>query len=168
MELLADWKEINCLFKDSFSSSFHFAIATVAENGEPHVTPIGSLILGEPGHGLYFEKFPKGLPSNLATNQQVCVLAVNSSRWFWLRSLVRGKFASFPAIRLHGNAGELRNATDKEIMLWQKRVTLARFSKGHALMWRDMSRVRDIEFTRAEPVHLGQMTSGIGISRNHV
>lgn len=162
MEQFANWEDIKSLFKESFRSSFHFSIATVAENGEPHVTPIGSLILGKPGRAFYFERFPKGLPGNLLNNRHVCVLAVNSSRWFWLKSLVRGNFASPPAVRLHGIAGELREATDKEIALWQKRVKRVSFSRGHALMWRGMDRVRDIRFTRVEPVHIGQMTSDIG------
>lgn len=161
MQQIENWEEVKTSFKNSFRSSFHFSIATVAENGEPHVTPIGSLILGQPGCGFYFERFPKGLPRNLTNSRQVCVLAVNSSRWFWLKSLVRGRFTSPPAIRLHGIAGELRDATDTEILLWQKRVKRMRFSKGHALMWRGMTRVRDIKFTKVEPVRLGRMTDGL-------
>lgn len=158
MDIHENWNEIKNLFKASFKSSFHYAIATVAEDGNPHVTPIGSLILGSPGKGIYFEKYPQHLPGNLGTNKQVCVLAVNSSKWFWLKSLVSGKFARPPAVRLQGITGELRDATDKEIELWQKRVSSVSFSKGHALMWRDMCMVRDIEFIHAEPIHLGEMT----------
>jgi hypothetical protein len=130
----------------------------VSANGEPHVTPIGSLILGKPGQGFYFEKFPQALPRNLETSRQVCVLAVNSSRRFWLRSLVGGKFTTPPAVRLHGVVGELREATDVEFALWQKRVRRVRFTKGHGLIWRDMCMVRDIEFTRVDPVLVGEMT----------
>jgi hypothetical protein len=65
MEIEADWQTIKKLFRHSFTSSFHYAISTVTENGEPHVTPIGSLILGAPGHGFYFEEFPSRLPRNL-------------------------------------------------------------------------------------------------------
>jgi len=64
MDINTNWKQIKSLFKNSFNSSFHFAIASVTEKGEPHVTPIGSLILGKPGYGIYFEKFTKQLPSN--------------------------------------------------------------------------------------------------------
>jgi hypothetical protein len=158
MELHENWHQVKGLFRESFKSSFHYAIATVNEDGEPHVTPIGSLILGRPGIGFYFEKFPQRLPRNVRHNSHVCVLAVNSARWFWLKSLVGGGFSTFPAVRLHGIAGELRDATEREVTLWQKRVRSVRFSKGHALMWRDMSMVRDIRFTRIEPVHLGEMT----------
>jgi len=168
MDIRENWKEVKSLFKESFKSSFHYAIATVSEDGEPHVTPIGALILGKPGHGFYFEKFPRHLPRNLRSNKQVCVLAVNSSRWFWIKSLVGWKFTSPPAVRLHGVAGELREATDKEIALWQKRVQRISFSKGHALMWRSMNMVRDIEFTKVEPVHIGEMTSGSWSAQSNI
>ena len=61
MDIAEHWKDVKALFKESFKSSFHYAIATVNEDGEPHVTPIGSLILGKPGHGLYFEEFSRQL-----------------------------------------------------------------------------------------------------------
>lgn len=160
MDLISNWKDIKTLFKQSFSSSFHFAIASVTESGEPHATPIGSLILGKPGHGFYFEKFTQHLPLNYASNKQICVLAVNSSKWFWLKSLISGGFAHPPAVRLHGVVGELRDATEEEIAIWQRRVRRVSFSKGHAMMWRSMSMVRDIQFTKMEPVNLGKMTHG--------
>ena len=158
MDMVADWQEVKKLFRNSFKSSFHFAIASINEKGEPHVTPIGSLILGRPGHGIYFEKFPKQLPKNYRGNRNVCVLAVNSSKWFWLKSLLGGRFKSPPAIRLHGVAGELRDATDVELALWQKRVKTVRFTKGYDAIWRGMSRVRDIEFVKIDPVQIGTMT----------
>ena len=164
MDIHDNWPTVKRLFKDAFRSSFHFSIATVSADGGPHVTPIGSLILGKPGHGFYFEKFPQALPRNLKGGSQVCVLAVNSSKRFWLRSLVGGKFTRPPAVRLHGIAGDLREATDTEVALWRKRVHRTRFTKGHALIWRDMSMVREIEFTRIEPVLVGEMT---GDSWNH-
>ena len=55
MDIDADWHVIKRLFRKSFASSFHYAIASVGQDGEPHVTPIGSLILGSPGQGVYFE-----------------------------------------------------------------------------------------------------------------
>jgi len=158
MDIDTDWPAIKRLFKDSFSSSFHYAISTVTSSGEPHVTPIGSLILGAPGHGIYFEEFPSRLPSNLEGNPKLCVLAVNSSRWYWLKSLIRGHFGQMPAVRLYGKAGKTREATSDEITLWQKKVRPVRFTKGHRLMWQGMRTVRDIEFTRIEPVDIGQMT----------
>jgi hypothetical protein len=161
MNIHENWREVKALFRDSFRSSFHYAIATVAENGDPHVTPIGSLILGKPGEGFYFEKFTQCLPKNIGNNNRVCVLAVNSSRWFWVKSLLGGKFAVPPAVRLHGTAQELRLASEHEMALWQKRVSSVRFTKGHKLIWSEMNMVRVIRFDRIEPVQIGRMTHGL-------
>ncbi len=165
MLLTENWQEIKTLFKRTFRSSFHYAIATVNENGEPHITPIGSLILGKPGHGIYFEEYPRQLPRNLEENQLVCVLAVDSGIWFWLRSLLRGKFIAPPAVRLYGVAGKRREASEEEIRLWQRRVRRVRFTKGHAKMWAKMRTVREIEFTRMETVFIGKMTENLWSSK---
>ena len=169
MKITTNWEEIKALFRRSFRSSFHYAIATVNEDGTPHITPIGSLILGEPGKGFYFEEFPRQLPRNLQANQQICVMAVDSGIGFWLRSLLGGKFIAPPGIRLYGTAGELRPATEAEITRWQRRVRRVRFTKGHKMMWREMRMVREIEFTHAKLIEIGEMTRGFGeqdIKRN--
>ena len=158
MDLISNWNEVKSLFKDSFKSSFHFSIASVTEKGEPHVTPVGSLILGKPGQGIYFDKFPQQLPFNLKNNNKVCIMAVNSGRWFWFNSLFKGKFSTPPAVRLYGEVGALREATETEIALWEKRVKSVSFTKGHALIWKGMSQVRDIKFDRIEAVNIGEMT----------
>jgi len=159
MELSNNWPLIKQIVKDAFNTSSHYSIATVNKQGEPHITPIGSLILGETGQGFYFEKFTQQLPINYQHSRKVCVMAVNSGLGFWLKSLLKGKFQRPPALRLYGEVGELRQASEKELALWQKRVKSARFTKGHKLMWRDMSMVRDITFTRVEMVKIGKMTS---------
>ena len=161
MDIKENWKEVQKVFGESFKSSFHCAVASVNEHGEPHVTPIGSLILVGRGHGYYFEEFPEQLPRNLEKNKQVCVLAVNSSRWFWIKSLFAGKFSDPPALRLHGTVGDSRKATEREIKLWHKRVRAARFTKGYAIMWKEMKMVRDINFSRIEPVKVGEMTNNL-------
>ena len=158
MDIIENWSAVKGIFRDTFKTSFHYAIATVSEHGEPHVTPIGSLILGKPGKGFYFEEFTKNLPDNVKQNQQVCVLAVNSGRWFWLMSLIRGRFNLPPAVRLYGTAGTRREATTREIALWHRRVKSARFTRGHNLMWSQMKMVREIEFHKIMPVHMGEMT----------
>jgi hypothetical protein len=111
--------------------------------------------------GFYFEEFTQQLPHNLQAHKCVCILAVNSSRWYWIKSLFRGRFRTPPAVRLHGVAGELRTATEREKALWLTRVRSVRLSKGHALVWRDMRMIREIEFNRIEPVRIGQMTLGL-------
>ena len=156
-----NWSEIRKLFRRSFRSSFHYAIASVNIHGEPHVTPIGSLILRGPGKGFYFEEFTRQLSVNLQGNRQVCILAVNSSRWLWARSLFSGRFPSPPAVRLFGTVGEPREATEAEIRLWHERVSMVRVSKGFAMLWKNMRTVRDVEFSRVEPVYMGEMTHAV-------
>lgn len=158
MQLMEDWHVIKRLFNRSFNSSFHYAIASINEEGEPHVTPIGSLLLGEPGKGIYFDEFIRQLSINLQHNPKVCVLAVNSNRWFWIRSLFGGRFHVPPAIRLYGTVGNRREATETEIKLWQRRVRWTKITKGYALLWKNMRVVRDINFSRVEPVNIGAMT----------
>ncbi len=158
MDIEKNWPKVRALFKKSFLTSWHYAIASVNAAEEPHVTPIGALILGKPGHGFYFEEFTTQLPKNVETNKHICVMAVNSSRWFWTKSVLQGRLASPPAVRLHGTVGASREATEEEIELWQSRVKPMRFSKGHAMLWANMKTVRDITFSKLEPVQIGAMT----------
>ena len=64
MDVIENWQEIKKIFNDSFRSSFHFSIATINKDGSPHITPIGSLILGKAGSAFYFEKFTQKIPIN--------------------------------------------------------------------------------------------------------
>ncbi len=86
------WKMIKELFKKAGYSSMHCAIATVSLEGEPHVTPIGSLFLTETCKGFYFEEYVVHMKRNIEHNHRVCVMALNSSKWFWLKALIRGQF----------------------------------------------------------------------------
>lgn len=158
MEINNHWHIVKKTFKQSFSSSFHFSIASVDESNKPHVTPIGSLIIGKPGQAIYFEEFTCKLKNNLKSNNNISVLAVNSNKWFWLKSLFKGSFSEPPALRLHGKAGKLRDATDAEVRLWKKRVKYVSFTRGHKIMWQRMSKVREITFTSIDPVHISSMT----------
>lgn len=158
MDIIENWEGIKDLFKKSFKSSFHYSVATVSADGTPHITPIGSLILGKPGKAIYFEEFTHKLPASLLNNKRICVLAVNSSKLFWIKSLVLGNFSTAPSIRLYGELGTRREATKNEILLWQKRVKSVRLTKGHSMMWANMRMVREIEFDTAEPVNMGRIT----------
>jgi hypothetical protein len=156
-----NWTAIKKLFYQCMQSSMHASIASVSEIGQPHVTPIGSLMLAGPGHGYYFEAFTSNMPRNFKNNSEVCVLVVNSSKWFWFRSLLAGRFLSPPGIRLRGTVGSRRTATDDEIRRFQQQVKLARGLKGHRLMWANMTAVRDIEFVSVEPIKIGKMTRSL-------
>jgi uncharacterized protein len=160
MEIINHWKTIREIFEEAYKSCSHLAIATVNEDGSPHVTPIGALFLREDQTGFYFEEYPSKMPENLKRNPRVCILAVNADKLFWAKSLLEGKFAAPPAVRLTGTAGELREATSQERVEWQKRVALAKVTRGyHLLRWDRFGHVRDIRFESFEPVDLGDMTN---------
>lgn len=159
MEPAKHWPEIRALVLRAFPTSLHFAFGTVNVDGTPHVSPIGSLVLrrDEP-KGVFFEAFTTQLPQNLQHNRRVCILAVNSSRWFWYKALLRGRFSQLPAVRLMGSVGERRKATPLEIELWRKRVRRVRWLRGFNLLWGQFEYVREIDFDAFEPVQLGVMT----------
>jgi len=160
MELEKNWPDIQSLFKKSFWSSLHYALASVKEDGSPHVTPIGSLFLTDPTKGFYFEIFTSQMPQNFKTNQRVCVLAVRSGLGYWLKSLIWGRFSTPPALRLLGRVGERRPSTAEERRQWLGRVGMFRWFKGYDLLWRDTRSVREIHFEAMHPIRLGTMTAG--------
>ena len=101
------------------------------------------------------------MPSHFEVNSNVCVLGVNSSRWFWLGALLRGNFKRPPAVRLYGTAGIRRRATAQEIDRWLRRVRPVSFTKGHRLLWSNMQMIRELHFTDYDIVNLGAMTEDI-------
>jgi len=160
MEIETHWDAIRRLANSSLKSSLHCAIATVDEQGFPHNTPIGSLILNQDCTGFYFERFTSGMPKRFSNNKNVSVLMVNSGLGFWVKSLIKGHFETPLAVRLIGVVGEPREATEFEVNRWHKRVKALSWTKGHSLLWKDMSYVRDIKFTGMEKVTTGVMTRG--------
>ncbi len=161
MEIGGHWDTISKVVQEAFNSCLHCAIATINDDGAPHVTPIGSLILRDDGTGFYFEEFLSTTLKNLERNKRVCVLAVNSDKKFWFESLLGGEFTSPPAVRIMGVVGEKREATEQEIALWQKKVQAASQLKGYEILWKNMRTVRDIYFDSFEPVHTGSMTGNL-------
>jgi hypothetical protein len=105
------WNLIRPIFDNAFKSCMHFSMATVNEDGSPHLTPIGSLILREDPTGYFFDEYCTRTRDNLSRNPRVCFLAVNADRTFWVKSLIVGKFSAPPAVRLMGTVKELREAT---------------------------------------------------------
>ena len=158
MNLQQNWKQIRKHFNRSNQTSFHVSIATIKPDGTPWVTPIGSLMLNHDYTGIYFEMFPRTMPTNFKTNKKVVIMGVNSGLWFWLKSIVLGTFSSSPAIRLVGSVGELRKATPVEIARLYKRLGIFRGTRGFKLLWSSMTYVRDVYFEEAVAVNLGKMT----------
>ncbi len=158
MDIKNNWSEIRKHFNRSFRSNFYVSLASVNTEDQPTVTPIGSLFLNQNQTGFYFEKYPTKIPLNVQTNPKICVLAVNSNTWFWLKSLFSGKFQSNPAIKLYGTLGERRKATEIEASRLNKRMRATRGLKGNTYLWNDMLWVRVITFSKAEKINLGTMT----------
>ena len=158
IDLKAKWLEIRKHFNRSFRSNFHVAIASIDKDNNPTVTPIGSLFLNKDCAGFYFEKYPRKLPEHAQYNKNVCVLAVNSNRLYWLIALFKGKFKTYPGIKLYGVLGDRREATKVEIARLNKRMQATRWLKGNNYLWGSMAYVRDIKFTSAEKIDLAAMT----------
>lgn len=157
----AHWTRIRKMFSDSFRTSFHYAFATVGEDGTPRATPIGALILRPDKTGFYFEEYASGLRSNLEKNRRVCILAVKTSKWLLLKALFLGRFTEPPAVRLMGMVGERRQATGEELKPFRKRVAPYRMLRGHDMLWKNLKHVRDITFDSFEPVRIAGMTQGL-------
>ena len=161
MDLRDNWPQLRAVFDASIGSSLHCAIATPSADGFPPVTPIGHIFLRDDQTAFYFEEHARRLPENLARDPRVCLLLVNSRRSFWLSSLLRGRFASPPGMRLLGIAGARRPATKQEKQAYETRVKRFRRLRGYRLIWHDLSHVRDIKLERVEPVLYPVMTDGL-------
>lgn len=159
MDIKSDWKNIRKHFSKSFKSSLHVSIASVDSENNPTVTPIGSLFLNSDQTGFYFEKFPTKLPINIIANSNICVLGVNSSKWFWVKSLFNEKFSNTPAIKLYGALGKKRKASEEEIRVLMRRMRSTNKLKGHKYLWGKMDSIREITFSKAEKINLGKMTT---------
>ena len=159
MDIITDWKIIRRHFNKSFSSNFYVSIASVDSENNPTVTPIGSLFLNDNQTGFYFEKFPSKLPKHANSNPKVCLLGVNSGRIFWIKALFKEKFADFPAMKLYGELGERRKATEREVKRLNRRMKATNGLKGNTYLWKKMEFIREIKFTKAEKINLGKMTA---------
>ena len=157
MNLDQDWNEIVDVFNAGIKSSKHVAIATVDASGHPSITPIGFAFLNDDRSVHYFEQYSETLPKNFESNRHVCLLAVNSSTLFWVKSLLQGRFPSYPGIRLYGVAGDLRPATYQEKARLQKRIGFAKKLKGSKLIWSELDNVRDIQLNAVRPIQYPKM-----------
>lgn len=159
MDIKSNWTLIRRHFSKSFKTSLCVSIASVDKDNKPTITPIGTVFLNKDQTGFYFEKFPKKIPENAKTNKNICVLAINSSKWFWIKALFKLKFSSFPAIRLYGELGAKRKATEIEVSRLNRRMRTTKGLKGNTYLWGKMEFVREIKFTKAESINIGKMTN---------
>lgn len=157
MDLHQDWDVIKTVFSEALSSNRHCTIGSVDANGNPHITPIGFVFLRDDKTLYYFEQYSKNLPLNFKTNRNVCVSLVNSGAKFWLSSLAKGRFASFPGMRFYGEVGDTRQAWPDELAGLRKRIGPLQYLKGGRLIWSGLETVREIRLTGVEPVRYPRM-----------
>ena len=150
-----NWQKIRRNFRHGFATNLHVAVATADTDGQPHVTPIGSFFLNRDRFsGFYFEIFTRNIPKNAATNPKVCIMAVNSGRWYWLKSLIFGKFATPPMTKIYGTLGERRPATPAEIERGNRRLGRMKVLPGGKKLFGNMGFVREIHFHAFEEARL--------------
>ncbi|WP_103068533.1 pyridoxamine 5'-phosphate oxidase [Aquimarina sediminis] len=161
MHIKSNWKLIRQHFNNSFKTSLSVSIASVDRDNNPTITPIGTFFLNKDQTGFYFEQYTRNLPNNATENRNICVMGVNSSKWFWIKALFRLKFDSYPAIKLYGILGEKRKASTIEISRLNRRMRITKGLKGNTYLWKRMEHVRDIKFIKAEGANIGKMTKGL-------
>lgn len=154
-----EWSTICDVVRRGLASNLHCSVATINDDGSPHVTPIGSIDLTEPGRGLYFELFATGLGRNLSRDPRFTLMAVDSSPDYWMTSLADGKFVDHTGVRLAGVASERRPATKDEAERFRRRVNPLDGLPGHDLLWGKLASVRDLQFSRVMPVRFGSMSA---------
>lgn len=134
-----------------------FCAMGVIENGAVRLFPIGSLKFAEDGTATYFELYAR--PTEEGT--PLSCLAVNLSPWFWIRSLLKGKFEQPPGLRLQGEMGPRQQATEAERARFHRAVGWLRWTKGGRTLWPDAKYSRVVRFHSVQPLLTGKMTRGL-------
>jgi hypothetical protein len=156
-ELVHAWPRIRALF----SGTTRFVVASVNEDGSPHLTPIGSIHLRDDCTGYYMERFTRTLPRNLRAEHRICVYAETGTWLSWMSAMVRGRFRQPIAVRLAGRAGERRRLTHAERDAFLRKVRPLRWTRGHDILWGEMTHARELAFEGFTPVRAGRMTRGL-------
>jgi hypothetical protein len=157
-----NWKQIQKFWGDrshaTASPNMPYCIfATVNEDGSPRIAPYSSLMLGENRQGFYFDHFSQHLTKNLDRDNKICILLLKNNKWFWVKTVLLGKFDHAPGIRLMGTVGKRREATAQEIDAFKKPLRKLKFFKGYEPLWGVMTYGRDIFFESFEIVKCGPM-----------
>jgi hypothetical protein len=153
-----EWDVVRRTVRLSVRSGLNCTIGSRNADGSVHLTPIGSLILTDLGRGFYFDIFNTQLARNLADDPRVSILAVDSAKPMWLRSLVKGGFVRPPGVRLTGTVGAPRPSTATEIRKFHRVVGPLLRTPGGRLLWGRLPTARDVRIDSVVPVRTGTMT----------
>lgn len=156
--LQSEWPRIRAVWRSTQFGAF----ASVAPDGSPQVTPIGSVFLhpSEP-RGYFHPIFTARLPKSLKTSSRFELLFVDGRLQSWAPALIRGRFDDFVAVRLRGHAiGPRRASTDEEIARWDRRLRGVRWTRGYELLWKHAGLTQEIAFDEFVPVRFGKMKHG--------
>ena len=146
-DLASQWNLVHDIVDRARRSTGHLDISSVDVDGNPTITPIGTVFLRTDCTGFYFDEYTEQLAKNLDDNPHFCLMAVDGGSIFWLRSLLTGRFRKEIGARLYGTAGPRRPATGDELDKVHQRVRLMRLTRGGRALWSDFSHVRDLQFT---------------------
>lgn len=149
---MSDFKAVKELVKNSLYCS----IATIQNGTHPHISPIGSVFLINEKEGYFIEMFTRSFKDQ--SQRKACILAVNTSLLFWLKSLILGRFVTSVGTRLLVTMGERREISESEREKFQKKVSLFKRLKGYKLMWSKSDYVRTFTIDEVIPVNIGKMT----------
>ena len=157
------WNNIRTFFGHSTHATTspiipYCTFSTVNKDGSPRVAPYTSLILGEDKQGFYFDELSRRTSSNLDRDQRICVLIVKNSRWFWIKTVLLGRYDHPPGVRLMGNVGKKRQATEHEINAFKSPLKSLKLFKGYEPVWGFMNKGREIYFDAFEPVKCRTLT----------
>jgi hypothetical protein len=155
-QLARHWSAIRALHRDADGA----VVASLNDDGSPHMTPIGSLVLRRDGTGYFIEAFARRLPHNIERDDRLSVLIADSRQSVFLAGLVRGRFRRPLAVRLIGRAGERRLLSPEELSRFRRAVRWLRWTRGYGRLWSDLRYAREIVFDGFEPVLAGGMTAG--------
>ncbi|GBE25154.1 hypothetical protein BMS3Bbin02_01439 [bacterium BMS3Bbin02] len=158
----ASWSRAVHVLRQGMSTSLHCSIASVNEDGTAHVTPIGSLQITGPSTAMFFDVFGSRLSRNVDRDSRVTILAVNSSKLFWLKMFIKGRFVEYPGVRLIGTVSPKRESTPQERERFERRVKRVRRMRGYDVLWSNIGHARDIKFTTLKYVRIGRSTSHLG------
>ncbi|CAB1221779.1 pyridoxamine 5'-phosphate oxidase family protein [Acinetobacter bouvetii] len=152
------WQHICKVVNDAQRAAMHCSIATVDQDLQPSICPIGTLFLRDNQSGFFFDRYAESFKENLPHNNKACIQAINSSRMFWLKSLLKGQFSDYPGVRLYVEIGDLRPANPDELHQVSRRIHSLQWTKGSQLIWSDFSHVRDFSVQAFKWVQYPQMT----------